>query len=110
MHHNLKGSPIMTQTNCYKDMVQPIMEYAATMWYPHQQHLSKFLEMVYRRTACCILQDYSTTSSASVLVTRLGLGTLKIWCSVTKATMMYKIMGGLVDISPTCSTLTPNQR
>lgn len=47
MHHNLKGILIMIQTNCYKGMVQPIMEYVAMcMWEPHQQYLSDSLEKV----------------------------------------------------------------
>ena len=47
--------------------------------------------------------------SATVPVTELKLGTLKTRRTVTKATMMYKIIGDPVDVSPACSTLTPTQ-
>ena len=51
-----------------------------------------------------------STSSASALVTRLKLNTVKTRQTLTKAAMMHKIMSGPVDISPACSSLTPTQR
>ena len=56
------------------------------------------------------LQHHTQCLCTCTVVARFKLDTLKTRQTITKATMMYKIMGGLVDISPTCSTLTPNQR
>ena len=71
MHHNLKGSPIMIQTNCYNS----IRAWFCPSWSlspPHGILTSSTcldaLEKVHRPMACRILQGYCATSSASALV------------------------------------------
>ena len=100
IYRNLRGCPHKTQSQCYKGLVRPILEYASPIWDPPQQYLSDNLEKVQRRSARRILHDYRPTSSASQLVSRLELDPLKLRRTSTKATMMYKIMGGLVEAMP----------
>ena len=38
MNHNLQGSLVTIQTNCYKGVVLPIMGHAAVMCYPDRQY------------------------------------------------------------------------
>jgi hypothetical protein len=38
-HRNLKGCTTNVQTHCYRIMVRPILEYASSVWDPHQQGL-----------------------------------------------------------------------
>ena len=110
VQRNLRGCPHPIQTTCYKTLVRPLVEYAAPVWDPHQQYLSSTLEMVQRRSARRILHDFRPTTSASDLVSKLHLDPLKLRRTAAKATMMYKIMGGLVEATPRSGTLTPAQR
>ena len=54
--------------------------------------------MTQQRAARRIRQDYSPKTSASALVAKLHLEPLQHRREVSKATMMYKIMNGLVDM------------
>lgn len=110
VYRNIRGCPINVHTNCYKGLVRPIMEYAATVWDPHQQVLSNSLEKVQRRAARRIMQDFSPTTSASELVSRLNLQPLSDRRVAARAMMMYKIVNGLVDLQPQDGTLKPNPR
>ena len=58
-----------------------LLEYTSVVWDPHQQHLKSILEMVQWRSASCILQDFSPTSSASALVAQLQLENLHLYFS-----------------------------
>ena len=91
-------------------MVRPLVEYSAPVWDPHQQTLIDRLEMTQRRSARRILRDFRPTSSATALVAKLNLPPLKQRRTAAKATMMYKIMGGLVDAQPKEGTLQLTQR
>ena len=110
VHRNLRGCPVTTQTNVYKAMIRPLVEYAAPVWDPyHQNHIQK-VERIQRQSARRIFQDFSYTTSASTLVSKLKLPTLEQRRNTAKATMIYKIMNGLVDITPVQGTLTPANR
>ena len=98
IHRNLKGCSKRLQTHCYQSLARPILEYSSTVWDPHQQNLINTLEMTQRRAARRILQDFSPKTSASALVAKLHLDTLQHRRAASKATLMYKIMNGLVDM------------
>ena len=110
IHRNLKGCPRKIQTQCYKSLVRPILEYASTVWCPYQKDAIAKLEMVQRRTAHRINRDFSRETSASQLFTQLDLDTLKSRRDISKATMMYRIMNGIVDVKPIVGTITPSAR
>ena len=86
------------------------MEFASTVWDPHHIQQVKTLEMVQHRTARCILQDFSRTSSASEMVEKLKLETLKERRTADKASMMYKVMHDLVDVAVPPELLQPAAR
>ncbi|XP_076458552.1 uncharacterized protein LOC143292249 [Babylonia areolata] len=110
MYRNLRGCPYTTQTTCYKGLVRPILEYAAPVWDPPQQYLTTNLEIVQRRSARRIMHDSRPTTSATELVTRLELEPLKLRRTADKATTIYKIMGGLVEVAPRDGTLVRTNR
>ncbi|XP_070211844.1 uncharacterized protein [Littorina saxatilis] len=66
--------------------------------------------MTQRRSARRILHDFKPTSSTTELVSRLKLDSLIQRRTATRATMMYKIMSGLVEVAPREGTLTPVPR
>ena len=110
VYRNLRGSPRSVQSACYKTLVRPTLEYASPVWDPHQQNLTTDIEKVQRRAARRICGDFRPTTSASALVAKLELPTLKERRTIAKATMMYKVMTGLVDVVPKSGTLTPALR
>ena len=96
----MKGCCTAVQRHCYKGPVRPVLEYASVVWDPHQQHLKSTLEMVQRRSAYCILRDFSPMSSASALVAQLQLDNMQSWRTSDKVCMMDTILNGLVDVHP----------
>merc|ERR1711867_13262 len=70
---NLQGCPEQVQAHCFRGMVRPVLEYASSVWDPHQQYLINSLESVQRRTARRIVRDFSPTTSCSELLSRLNI-------------------------------------
>ena len=70
------------------------------VWDPHQQHLTNSIEFVQRRAARRIYHDFSYNASATELINKIQLQTIRERRTVSKATFMYKIMSDLVDITP----------
>ena len=106
-HRSLKGCSTQVQTHYFKGIVRPVLDYTSPLWDPHRQHLASTLEMVQRRSARRILQDFCTTSSASEMVAKLHLEPLSKRRTADKACMMYKVMHGLMDLSTPPGLLQP---
>ena len=99
IHRNLKGCSTKIQTHCYKSLARPILEYASSVWDPHQQNLIDTLEMTQRRAARRILENFIYKTSASALVAKLHLEPLQKRRAIDKVSMIYKIVNDHVDIS-----------
>ncbi len=110
VYRNLKGCPAKVHTTCYKTLVRPVLEYASSVWSPHQKNLIQDLEMVQRRAARRICKDFSRETSATALVKSLGLETLKSRRDTGRAIMMYKVMEGSVCVNPRPGVITPTPR
>ena len=110
INRNLKGCSTQIQAHCYKTITRPVLEYASTIWDPHQKSLTNQIEMVQRRTARRIMRDFRQTSSASEMVKRLELQNLKQRRENDKTTMLYKIVNGMVDITAPPGLLVPAYR
>ena len=83
--------------NMLQGTVRSILEYAMPVWDPQQQYLSAtyIWSNAAQLDGSCMTSAH--TSSATELVSRLNLDPLSLRRTADKATMMYKIMGGLVD-------------
>lgn len=105
VYRNIRGCPTSIHTSYYKGLVCPIIEYSC----PFGTHTSSLYQTPWRKfnNDQLELQDFSLTFSASALVSMLHLQTLKFHKTVCKATMMYKIMSGLVQCKSKEGTLTP---
>ena len=110
LYRNLRSCPRRTQTTCYKTIARPLLEYASPVWDPPQEYLAQDLEKVQRRAARRIMHDFRTTTSASELVSKLELDTLKLRRTAAKATTMYKVVNGLVEATPERQILIPTGR
>ena len=112
---NLKRCPEQTKEQAYKSLVRPHLEYASTVWAPHQQKQIDRLESVQKKAARfvtnCWLREEGVMTN---LLTNLKWDSLKTRRSREKArlTMLYKATHGMVDIqlpedlSPMLSTNT----
>lgn len=91
IHRNLRGSATSTQVHCYRTLARPILEYANVVWDPHLQQDIEGLEMVQRRAARRITNDFSRHTSASNLVRTLGLDTLQRRRKRDKVNLFHKV-------------------
>jgi len=69
LRRNISSCPPTIKAECYKTLVRPIVEYAATTWDPHTTTNINKLEAVQRRAARFVYGDYKATSSTSAMVT-----------------------------------------
>ena len=73
VYRNLRQCPSNIKSTCYKSMVQPILEYASTVWDPHTNVNITKLESVQRRAGSFCLGDYSQYSNVT------SMGHSKTW-------------------------------
>ena len=98
LRRNLQMSQKHIKANAYKTLVRPQMEYAAAVWDPYTKDNQKKMEMVQRRAARYVFNDYSRESSVTAMIDELG------WCSLEqrradiRLILFYKIVYGLVAV------------
>ena len=83
------------------------MEYASSIWSPHQKEYVDDLETVQKRAARRIFKDFSRDTHGSDLVKKLNLEELKQRRNASRATMMYKVTSGEINVILRPGTLTP---
>ena len=84
----------------YSLMVRAVLEYASTVWDPHQQGDIKILEQVQRRAARYVYNDYTsrTPGCVTAMVRDIGWESLQDRHSIAKLSLLYKMHHGLVDV------------
>ena len=84
-------------------MVRPILEYASSVWDPHEEQDKHALEMVQRRAARFAFNNYFETTPGVVtnMLTSLGWPTLEERRRNNRLIMLFKIQHNLVGIDPT---------
>ena len=99
LQRNLKYCPTTIKVNCYKSLVRPVIEYAATVWAPYTQNNINAIEAVQRRAARFVYNNYSTYASVSNMITNLGWNTLHNRRNELRLILLFKIVHQLVDIN-----------
>ena len=76
----------------YITLVRPILEYANVVWDPHQQYLINDIEMIQRRAARWVKQDYRLTSSVTDMINDLQWTTLQKRRMHSRLTIFYRFL------------------
>ena len=92
MKRNLKGSPKELKKLAYLTTVRSSLEYASTIWDPHQQGQKQLLEVTQMKAARWIQNDFSRTSSVSSMMVNLGLEPLEEKRRISRPAFLYKIL------------------
>ena len=98
LQRNLRKCPRNIKELGYKTLVRPIIEYASTVWDPHTITTIKKIEMVQRRAARFVCSNFNRRCSVTAMLQSLGWATLERRRKEAKATMMYRIVHGLIAI------------
>ena len=98
LQRNIGPCPRNTKVLCYKALIRPIVEYACTVWDPSTQKNINKLEMIQRRYARFIYNDFRRTSSVTTMLHQLQWPTLQERRAQFKVVMVYRIVHCLIDI------------
>ena len=99
LQRNINSCPTSVKDACYKSMIRPIAEYAATIWCPHTQSSIYNLERIQRKAARFVCNNYQRYSSVTAMMRQLNWPTLEQRRYEAKAIMMYKILNDLVQVN-----------
>ena len=83
----LKGCKREVKEKGYLMLVRPLLEYSSGVWDPYQGYLREELEMVQRRAARFVMDDYRKRSSVGRMLRILG------WESLKKRRVNRRVMG-----------------
>ena len=83
----------------YNTLVRSGLDYCASVWSPHQDNMTRKIEMVQRRAARFVTRRYRNTSSVTDMLNHLQWETLEDRRSKQQLTLMYKIVNGLAEVS-----------
>ncbi|KAK3083079.1 hypothetical protein FSP39_013376 [Pinctada imbricata] len=102
LRRNLGRSTPQVKVTAYTALVRPILEYASTVWDPHQVTSVRELEGVQIRAARFVFNTYTDTSPGCVtnLLDQLGWEPLQARRTKNRLVMCYKINHQLIDINP----------
>ena len=80
------------KATAYCTLVRPTLEYAATVWDPHQSYLIEEVERVQRRAARWVKADYRMTSSVTMMLNDLKWSTLQKRRQESRLSMFFKFL------------------
>lgn len=98
LQRNLRRCPAAVKEQAYKTYVRPTLDFASSVWDPHQHDLINQLEMVQRRAARSVKSDFNPRHSVTKMLQDLQWSTLRERRAHNKAIMMYRIVNCLVAI------------
>lgn len=91
LRRNLKAAPSGIRKLSYLTLVRPQLEYACSIWSPHQKYLIDSLERIQNRASRFIANNYSPHSSISQIKQELSLPLLNIRRDIALLSFFHKI-------------------
>ena len=105
---NFKGCPEKVKETVYLSMVRPLLEYASCVWDPCEEGRKHELEMVQRRAARFVLNDYNRTSSVKSMLSKIGWEILENRRKEARLSFLYKLYHGNGKLDVSSIILEPN--
>ena len=97
LQRNLKSCQPDIKLKSYKTYVRPILEYGSIVWDPYTDVNINKLEMVQRKAARFIYNDWRYTSSPTTMLHNLSLPTLQQRRTEAKVKYIHKILHGNLE-------------
>jgi len=98
LQRNLSQCQQSVKSACFITYVRPILEYASTVWSPHQVGDTNRIEMVQRRAARFVCNNFHRTASVTAMLNQLNWPTLQHRRNQAKLHMFYKIINDLISV------------
>lgn len=93
----------------YLSLVRPLLEYSSSVWDPYTKDLTNKIELIQRRAARFVVNDYRYTSSVTKMLKDLNWSSLKDRRTVARLSILHKARQGLLAL-PVDEVLQPVQR
>ena len=106
VRRNIKISSPRLKTMAYFSLVRPLLEYVSTVWDPHTTENVNKIEMIQRRAARYVTNQYERTASVTSMLQQLDWRSLENRRTDARLCLFYKIVNNLVKI-PAEAYLTP---
>ena len=98
LRRTLKIGASSVKARAYKAFIRPVLEYASSVWAPHNIKLITSLESIQLKAARWTQQRYRRTSSVSDMLLTLGWPTLQYRRRNARLTNFYKFHHGSIAI------------
>ncbi len=98
LRRNLRLCPAKLKETAYFSLVRSVLEYSAAIWDPHLIKDVNRLEMVQRRAARFVKNDYVYDSSVTTMLKELGWQDLQSRRKELRLALFFKIVHGLVAV------------
>ena len=98
LQRNLRQCSPTIKSLAYLTYVQPILEYASTVWSPYVRTDIARLEMVQRKAARFVFNKFSAYSSVTSTLSQLNWQSLEVRRTNAIITMFYKVINNLICI------------
>ena len=100
LKRNLADCKQEVKVTAYQAIVRPLLEYATSAWDPHVKHNINALEKVQTQAARFCTKEYSRMpGTVTQLMEDLNWQSLQTRRRISRVTMFYKMVNGLVDIN-----------
>ena len=98
LQRNLNQCQPSVKSACYTTYIRPTLEYASTVWSPHLVGDTNRIEMVQRRSARFVHNNFNRTASVTLMLNHLNWPTLELRRNQAKLHMFYKIINNLISV------------
>ena len=101
LRRNVRIASPRLKSQLYTTVVRSSMEYASSVWSPHEAKATASLESVQRRAARWVLHRYQRTASVTQMLSELRWLTLAERRRISRLLMLFKISHSLVYVPHT---------
>ena len=105
---NFKDCPQSVKETVYLSLVRPLLEYASCVWDPSAEGLKQDLEMVQRRAARFVLNDFDRNSSVDQMLSKIGWERLEKRRKQARLCLLFKFYHDIIKVDASSIILDPN--